>query len=646
MNILQIESADIDEYLEEQERKEILRVFTCGSVDDGKSTLIGRLLFDSRLLYEDQLSAATAESSRRGSIDGGFDPSLLTDGLKAEREQGITIDVAYRYFSTAARKFIVADTPGHEQYTRNMATGASNCDLAIILVDAGNGVTVQTRRHSFIVSLLGIRHVLVAVNKMDLVDYSQARFDRIVTDFTGFAARLELRDINFIPVSALDGDNVVNPSEYMPWYRGGTLMHYLEHVVVATDRNLIDFRLPVQYVSRLTGGERGYCGSVASGVVRRGDEIMVLPSRRRSRVKTIVTYDGELEEAFAPNAVTVVLQDQVDVARGDVLVHPGNLPRMGETVDAMIVWMDEKPLVPGRRYELKHMSKTVGGAVSSLRYRIDVNTFRRQKASELALNEIGRCTLSLSEAIAVDPYRSNRATGSFILVDRLSNATVGAGMVIDRSRVQEWTEHWDTAPSSAALHGETSRVGSEERAARFGQRPVTLLLTGLSGAGKTSVAYALERRLFDTGYAANVLDGQNLRLSISRDLGFTRAERSEALRRAAEMARVVNDAGLICLCAFVAPSEDIRQRMRGVIGAERMLLVHLSAPLEICRQRDQDGLYVLADAGEITDFPGVNAGYEAPASADLVLPTHEITVEESVERLMTLLKSRGVLGQV
>ena len=357
-----------------------------------------------------------------------------------------------------------------------------------------------------------------------------------------------------------------------------------------------------------------------------------------------MTYDGELNEAFAPNAVTVMLRDQVDVARGDVLVHPGNLPRMGETLDAMVVWMDEKPLVPGKRYQLKHMSKTVTGAVSSLHYRIDVNTFHRQKASELALNEIGRCTLSLSEAIAVDPYRTNRATGSFILVDRLSNATVGAGMAIDRSRVQEWTEHWDTAPSSTALHGETSRVGSEERAARFGQRPATILLTGLSGAGKTTVAYALERRLFDTGYAASVLDGQNLRLSISRDLGFTRAERSEALRRAAEMARVINDAGLICVCAFVAPSEEIRQRMRGVIGAERMLLVHLSAPLDICRKRDQDGLYALADAGEITDFPGVNAGYEPPAAADLVLPTHEITVEESVERLMTLLKSCGVLG--
>ncbi len=639
-----MEIGDIKEYLAQHERKEILRVFTCGSVDDGKSTLIGRLLFDSHLLYEDQLSAVTEESARRGNLDGGFDPSLLTDGLKAEREQGITIDVAYRYFSTASRKFIVADTPGHEQYTRNMATGASNCDLAIILVDANNGVTVQTRRHSFIVSLLGIRHVLVAVNKMDLVDYSEARFNQIVNDFTGFAARLELRDINFIPISALDGGNVVNLSENMPWHRGGTLMHYLEHVVVATDRNLIDFRLPVQYVTRPEAGDRGYCGSVASGVVRRGDEIMVLPSRRRSRVKSILTYDGELEEAFPPNAVNIVLEDQLDVARGDVLVHPGNLPRLGETVDAMIVWMDENPMVQGKRYELKHMSKTVSGAVSSIRYRIDVNTFHRQNTSELALNEIGRCTLSLSEAIAVDPYRTNRVTGSFILVDRLSNATVGAGMVIDRSRVQEWTEHWDTSPSSEALQSELSRVSSEERAARFGQRPATVLLTGLSGAGKTTIAYALERRLFDMGHAANVLDGQNLRLGISRDLGFTRTERSEALRRAAELARVINDAGLICVCAFVSPSEEIRTRMRGVIGEQRMILVHLSAPLEVCRERDEDGLYALADAGEFTDFPGVTATYEAPASPDLVLPTHEISVEESVDRLIAFLKSRGMLG--
>ncbi len=644
MNTSQVEIANVEEYFAQHERKEILRVFTCGSVDDGKSTLIGRLLFDSHLIYEDQLSAVTAESARRGNVDGGFDPSLFTDGLKAEREQGITIDVAYRYFSTASRKFIVADTPGHEQYTRNMATGASNCELAIILVDARNGVTVQTRRHSFIVSLLGIRHVLVAVNKMDQVDYSQARFNEIVNDFTGFAARLELRDINFIPISALDGDNVVNSSENMPWHRGGTLMHYLEHVVIATDRNLIDFRLPVQYVSRPEGGNRGYCGSVASGVVRRGDEIMVLPSRRRSRVKSIVTYDGGLEEAFAPNAVTIVLDDQVDIARGDVLVHPGNLPRMSETLDAMIVWMDEKPLVPGKRYELKHMSKKVGGAVSSIRYRIDVDTFHRQKASELALNEIGRCTLSLNEAIAFDPYRANRATGAFILVDRLSNATVGAGMVIDRSRVQEWTEHWETAPSSPALRSETSHVSSEERAARFGQRPATILLTGRSGAGKTTIAYALERRLFDMGHAANVLDGQNLRLGISRDLGFTATERSEALRRAAEMARVINEAGLICVCAFVSPSEDIRLRMRGLIGDQRMLLVHLSAPLEVCRERDEDGLYALADSGEITDFPGVTAPYEAPASADLVLPTHEISAEESVDRLIAFLKTRGVLG--
>ncbi len=644
MKSSQMEIGDIKEYLAQHERKEILRVFTCGSVDDGKSTLIGRLLFDSHLLYEDQLSAVTEESARRGNLDGGFDPSLLTDGLKAEREQGITIDVAYRYFSTASRKFIVADTPGHEQYTRNMATGASNCDLAIILVDASNGVTVQTRRHSFIVSLLGIRHVLVAVNKMDLVDYSEARFNQIVNDFTGFAARLELRDINFIPISALDGGNVVNLSENMPWHRGGTLMHYLEHVVVATDRNLIDFRLPVQYVTRPEAGDRGYCGSVASGVVRRGDEIMVLPSRRRSRVKSILTYDGELEEAFPPNAVNIVLEDQLDVARGDVLVHPGNLPRLGETVDAMIVWMDENPMVQGKRYELKHMSKTVSGAVSSIRYRIDVNTFHRQNTSELALNEIGRCTLSLSEAIAVDPYRTNRVTGSFILVDRLSNATVGAGMVIDRSRVQEWTEHWDTSPSSEALQSELSRVSSEERAARFGQRPATVLLTGLSGAGKTTIAYALERRLFDMGHAANVLDGQNLRLGISRDLGFTRTERSEALRRAAELARVINDAGLICVCAFVSPSEEIRTRMRGVIGEQRMILVHLSAPLEVCRERDEDGLYALADAGEFTDFPGVTATYEAPASPDLVLPTHEISVEESVDRLIAFLKSRGMLG--
>ncbi len=638
-------ATDIEAYLEQQQRKELLRFLTCGSVDDGKSTLIGRLLYDAKMIYEDQLAALERDSRARGSADGGFDPALLTDGLKAEREQGITIDVAYRYFSTARRKFIIADTPGHEQYTRNMATGASNCDLAVILVDARHGVVTQTRRHSFIVSLLGIRHVIVAVNKMDLVDYDEEIFERIQSDYLGFAARLQTDDVRFIPVCALHGDNVVERSASMPWYGGSTLMHMLENVTIASDRNLIDFRMPVQYVNRPHGGFRGYCGTVASGVVRPGDRVMVLPSRRSTRIRSIVTHDGDLDEAFPPHAVTVTLEDQVDVSRGDMLAHPGNLPRVSASLDAMLVWMADEPLLPGQRYLIKHCAKTVGGSVSTLRYRIDVNTLKRSHAPSLALNEIGRCAIRLSEPVAHDDYGGNRATGAFIVVDPMSNATVGAGMILDRATEAEGPEHWDTAPASGALHATGSPVAAAERAARYGQRAATLLLTGLSGAGKTSIAFALERALFDRGRAATVLDGENLRLGLNRDLGFTEAERAESLRRAAELARAVNDAGLLCICAVTAPEARARERMGRIVGTDRFLVAHLSAPLEVCRERHAGDLYRLAERGEIANVPGVSIPYEVPAAPDLALPTHEIDVAESVTRLLALLEARGILQE-
>ena len=633
---------DIETYLREQDRKELLRLLTAGSVDDGKSTLIGRLLYDTQMIYEDQLAAVQRDSARRGTTNGEVDLSLLMDGLRAEREQGITIDVAYRYFSTTRRKFIIADCPGHEQYTRNMATGASNCDLAIILVDARNGVVRQTKRHSFIVSLLGIKHVVVAVNKMDLVGYSQDVFEAVVRDYTAFATRLGIPDLRFIPMSALKGDNVVQASWDMPWYRGETLLHVLEHVHIASDRNLIDLRFPVQYVNRPHLDFRGFSGTVASGVVRKGDEVMVLPSGTRSRVKSIVSYDGDLQEAFPPMSVTVTLTDEVDVSRGDMLVHPGNLPRVDQTFEAMVVWMGEDPLVPGKGYLVKQSTVLVPGEISTLRYRVDVNTLHREPAPTLAMNEVGRCTVHLNRRVAYDPYARNRATGAFIVIDRLTNRTVGAGMIIDRSTSLRFLEdHWDAAePRDRAP---ISRVSADERHARFGQQPATVLLTGLHGSGKTTIARALERRLFDEGRALCVLDGEEMRRTVNKDLGYSASERSENLRRSVDVARLLNDAGLICLAAFVAPSADVREKARTVIGGEQFIEVYLNAPLDVCRTRDAEGLYARADAGEIPDLPGVTAPYEAPDRADLVLNTAEITVDEAVDRIRHLLEMRGIL---
>ena len=634
-------ASDIDAYLAQHERKELVRFLTCGSVDDGKSTLIGRLLYDTHAIYEDQLAAVRKDSTRRGNTGGELDLSLLTDGLRAEREQGITIDVAYRYFSTARRKFIIADTPGHEQYTRNMATGASTCDVAIILVDARNGVVSQTRRHSFIASLLGIRHVIVAINKMDLVDYSADVFDRITEAYSAFAVKLEFTDLRFIPVSALNGDNVVEPSSRMAWYRGETLLHYLDTVHISSDRNLIDFRFPVQYVNRPHLDFRGFAGTIASGVVRPGDEVVALPSGARSRVRSVVTWQGERPEAFAPMAATLTLTDEIDVSRGDMLVRPENLPRVDRNLDAMVVWMADEALRPGRQYWIKHAASLVTGTVSSLRYRIDVNTLQRQDAAALQINEVGRCVLTLSRPVAFDAYRQNRATGAFILIDRISNGTVGAGMIVDRSNAPGFLQdHWEDDTFAAMQALRSSQVTSAERAGRFGHAPLTILLTGLPGSGKTTIAYALERRLFEMGRAVTVLDGLQMRSTISKGLGFTAAERSENLRRAIDVARFMNEAGLVCICAFVAPSAAVRERARQAVASERFVEIHLSAPLEICRARDETGSYAKADAGEILDFPGVSAPYDVPVAPDLSLDTATLTVAECVERIVTVLADK------
>lgn len=628
---------DILAYLKRQEGKELLRLLTCGSVDDGKSTLIGRLLHDTRLIYEDQLAAIRRDSAKRGA-DDELDLSLLVDGLAAEREQGITIDVAYRYFSTEKRKFIIADTPGHEQYTRNMATGASTCDLAIILVDARYGILPQTKRHSFICSLLGIKHIVVAVNKMDMAGYDEDAFNKICGDYKSFSARLEIDDIHFIPISALKGDNVVETSRNMPWFKSGPLLNYLETIHISSDRNLIDLRLPVQYVIRPDLNFRGFAGAMASGILRPGEEVVALPGGQKSHVKDIVTFDGNLEEAFPPLAVTITLEDEIDISRGDMIARPDNTARVARDFEAMIVWMTEQPMFPGNKYLFKHTTNMVGGTISSLRYRVNTNTIESEEWKELKMNEVGRCHVSLERAIPFDAYKKNRATGAFIIIDRLTFNTVGAGMIIDRETAGEQAGNlWEVTVSDELLQRQTSRVTEAERSERYNHKPVTILLTGLIATGKTTIAYALERRLFDNGWAVTVLDGADMRLGVSKDLGWTANERSENMRRAAEIARLINNAGLICICSFVAPSKDVREKARKLVGEERFIEVYLTASEEVRRKRDTKGVYKKADKGELKEFPGISAPYDIPKSPELILQTDKLTVDECVDRIMRLL---------
>ncbi len=624
-------SADILAYLAQHERKELLRFLTCGNVDDGKSTLIGRLLHDSKMIYEDHLEAITRDSKKSGTTGDDVDLALLVDGLQAEREQGITIDVAYRYFSTAKRKFIIADTPGHEQYTRNMATGASTCDLAIILVDARYGVQTQTKRHSFITSLLGIKHIVVAINKMDLMDFDQSVFEGIKADYLAFAERIELQptSLHFVPMSALKGDNVVNRSERAPWYGGQSLMEILESVEIAGDRNFDDLRFPVQYVNRPNLNFRGFAGTLASGVVHKGDEVVVLPSGRRSTVKSIVTFDGELEQATPGEAITLTLEDEIDVSRGDMLVHADNRPRIADSFDAMLVWMAEEPMLPGKKYDIKRATSYVPGSIASITHRVDVNTLEHGPASSLQLNEIGRVKVALDAPIALDGYAQNRTTGAFIIIDRLTNGTVGAGMIIADP----------VANGASGHHGALAHVSTEERATRFGQQPATVLFTGLSGAGKSTLAYAVERKLFDMGRAVYVLDGQNLRHDLNKGLPQDRAGRTENWRRAAHVARQFNEAGLITLAAFVAPDAEGREQAKALIGSDRVVTVYVQASPQACQQRDPQGLY--AAAGD--NIPGESFPYDVPNNADLVIDTESLTVEEGAKQVIDLLRKRGAI---
>jgi bifunctional enzyme CysN/CysC len=621
---------DILAYLAQHERKELLRFLTCGNVDDGKSTLIGRLLHDSKMIYEDHLEAITKDSKKVGTTGDDIDLALLVDGLQAEREQGITIDVAYRYFSTAKRKFIIADTPGHEQYTRNMATGASTCDLAIILIDARYGVQTQTRRHSFIASLLGIKHIVVAVNKMDLKDFDQGVFEQIKADYLAFAEKIGLRPttLEFVPMSALKGDNVVNKSERSPWYTGQSLMEILESVEVAGDRNFDDLRFPVQYVNRPNLNFRGFAGTLASGIVRKGDEVMALPSGKTSKVKSIVTFEGELEHAGPGQAITLTLEDEIDVSRGDMLVHADNRPQVSDSFEAMLVWMGEEPMLPGKKYDIKRATSYVPGSIPSIVHRVDVNTLEQGAASELRLNEIGRVKVALDAPIALDGYEYNRTTGAFIIIDRLTNGTVGAGMIIA-----------DPVAHGGGQHGRLAHVSTEERASRFGQQPATVLFSGLSGAGKSTLAYAVERKLFDMGRAVYVLDGQNLRHDLNKGLPQDRAGRAENWRRAAHVARQFNEAGMIALAAFVAPDAEGREQAKALIGAERLVTVYVQASPQICRERDPQGLY--AAGGD--NIPGEGFPYDVPLDADLVIDTQTQSVEEGVKAVLDLLRSRGAI---
>ncbi len=629
-------ATDIEAYLAEHERKDLLRLLTCGSVDDGKSTLIGRLLHDSRMIYEDQLAGLEVDSTAVGSAGDHLDLALLMDGLKAEREQGITIDVAYRYFSTARRKFIVADTPGHEQYTRNMATGASTCELAVILVDARHGILDQTRRHSHIASLLGIRNVVVAVNKMDLVAWSEDRFDEIRADYQAFATGLELVDPYFLPMSALLGDNVVERGDNLTWFNGPPLMEYLETVDVAAGVDLDRFRLPGQLVIRPDGDFRGFAGTVVSGMLRPGDPVVSLPSGVASTVDRIVSFDGDLDEAGPGDAVTLTLVDEIDVSRGDLLVGDDHQPTRSHEVDAMLVWMAQKEMRPGRQYLLQSANGLVGVSVAAIDYRVDVNSLEHVSATELALNDIARCTITAEHQLLFDPYATNRRTGSFVLVDRMDNATVAAGMILGASSI------WDRSPA-AGLVRHRSEITPEERVARFGQRPCTVLLTGLTAAGKSTIAAGLERRLFDRGHATIRLDGENVRLGISRDLGFSARDRSENLRRVAEVALLANRQGLIAIAALVAPEADVRARARELIGDHRFVEVFVDTPIAVCRQRDPSGQYEAADRGEIEDYPGVSSTYDQPTDMDLRLDTSVQDIDECVDAIYTLLEDRGVL---
>jgi len=617
---------DIEAYLHAHQHKSLLRFITCGSVDDGKSTLIGRLLYDSKMIFEDQLTALEADSKRVGTQGGAIDFALLVDGLAAEREQGITIDVAYRFFSTETRKFIVADTPGHEQYTRNMVTGASTADAAVILIDARKGVLTQTRRHSYLVSLIGIRHVVLAVNKMDLVGWSQQVFDDIVAEYRDFAAQIGITDFTAIPMSALNGENITEQSGEAAWYTGPALMPWLEAVEVEDELQNGAFRMPVQWVNRPNLDFRGFSGFIASGTVRPGDRIKVLPSGRESRIARVVTKAGDLERGVAGQSVTLTLTDEIDASRGDVIATAAEPPQVANQFETTLVWMDDEHLLPGRPYLLKIGARTVGASVTELKHRVNVNTLEHTAAKTLELNEIGICNLSLDQAIPFEAYADNRDLGGFILIDRLSNRTVGAGMLHFALRRSE------------NIHWQATDVDKTARAALKGQKGRVVWFTGLSGAGKSTIANLVEKRLLAEGRHTYLLDGDNVRHGLNKDLGFTEEDRVENIRRIAEVARLMVDAGLIVLTAFISPFRAERRLARELVGEGEFVEVFIDTPLAEAEKRDVKGLYKKARAGDLKNFTGIDSPYEEPENAEIRIDTTGLTPVEAAERIVAWLE--------
>jgi bifunctional enzyme CysN/CysC len=624
---------DIEAYLEAHQHKSLLRFITCGSVDDGKSTLIGRLLYDSKMIFEDQMAALEADSKKVGTQGGEIDFALLVDGLAAEREQGITIDVAYRFFSTDKRKFIVADTPGHEQYTRNMVTGASTADLAVILIDARKGVLPQTRRHSFLVSQLGIRHVVLAVNKMDLVGWSKEIFDEILTDYTAFAEQIGLEGIVAIPISGLKGDNIAARSDQTPWYSGPVLMEHLETVEIDEDRlRRQPFRLPVQWVNRPDLDFRGFAGLVSSGTVRPGDKVRVLPSGRTSTVKRIVTFEGDLDQAVAGQSVTLTLADEVDVSRGDVLAAADAPPEVADQFETTLVWMSDEPLLPGRPYWLKLGTKLVSAQVTDIKHKVNVNTLEHLAAKTLELNEIAECNIALDQAIAFDPYVEDRDLGGFILIDRMTNATVGAGMIRFALR-RSHNIHWQALDVTKTARAEAKR-----------QKPAVLWFTGLSGAGKSTVANVLEKKLHAEGRHTYILDGDNVRHGLNKDLGFTDADRVENIRRVAEVARLMADAGLIVIVSFISPFRAERRMARSLMPDGEFFEVFVDTPLAVAESRDVKGLYRKARAGELKNFTGIDSPYEAPEAPEVTVDTSRLSPEQAADEILAALRRNGVVS--
>jgi bifunctional enzyme CysN/CysC len=621
---------DVDAYLAEQEQKDLLRFITCGSVDDGKSTLIGRLLYESKMLFEDQLAALEADSKKLGTQGGNLDFALLVDGLSAEREQGITIDVAYRAFTTARRKFIVADTPGHEQYTRNMATGASTAELAIILIDARKGVLTQTRRHSFICKLLGIRHLVLCINKMDLVGYSRDVFEKIEADYRKFAGELGITsEIKVIPVSALMGDNMIERSAQMQWYQGPTLMGHLETVPVGDDAKIKPFRLPVQWVNRPDQNFRGFAGTIASGTVKAGDKVKVLPSGKQSVVTRIVTQDGDLPEAQAEQAITLTLADEVDASRGDVICAAQSPVEVSDQFEVQVLWMGDEPMLPGRAYLIKSATKTLPGALDKLKYKVNVNTLEHQATETLSLNEIGLCNLELNGPLAFEPYATNKTLGSFIIIDRFTNNTVGFGLINFALR------------RAANIHWQAMDVNKSSRGALLQQKPTVLWFTGLSGAGKSTIANLVEKKLQARGRLTYLLDGDNVRHGLNRDLGFTDADRVENIRRVGEVAKLMTDAGLITLVSFISPFKAERQMARELLGEGEFMEIFVDTSLAEAEKRDVKGLYAKARRGELKNFTGISSPYEQPEAEELRLDTGLTSPEEAAEEVVKLLVERG-----